>query len=84
MPGRDLLIADKPKDFANALLRLLEDPQQRRQLGEAGRAYIENHHHWDDIAARLEAIYREVVNPKPDLQRSQHLQAMPAATLNGE
>ncbi|MCP4426385.1 MAG: glycosyltransferase [Chloroflexi bacterium] len=63
-PGRDLLVAEEPQAFAAALLNLLDDPQRRRQLGQAGRDYVEDRHHWNNIAARLETIYRETIHTR--------------------
>lgn len=60
-PGRDLLVADTPQTFAAALIHLLDDPQQRQRLGQAGRAYVEERHHWNNIAAQLETIYRDAI-----------------------
>jgi glycosyltransferase involved in cell wall biosynthesis len=60
-PGRDVVIADDPLPFAEAVLGLLESPARRREIGRAGRAYVETHHRWDRVAARLEGIYEEVV-----------------------
>lgn len=56
-PGHDILVAQQPVQFAAQVLYLLNNPEQRQQIGEAGRCYIEKHHHWPHIAARLEAIY---------------------------
>jgi glycosyltransferase involved in cell wall biosynthesis len=40
--GEHLLLADDPAHFADAVARLLEDPELRRVLGDAGRAlYLE-------------------------------------------
>ena len=61
VPGRDVVIADEPLPFAEAVLGLLECPARRREVGRAGRAYVETHHRWDRVAARLEGIYEEVV-----------------------
>ncbi len=60
-PGHDLLVADNPQAFAATLLNLLDNPQQQKKIGQAGRAYIEDKHHWNNIAARLEAIYCETM-----------------------
>ncbi len=56
-PGRDLLLADAPEDFAQQILALLAEPARCEALGAAGRAYVERRHSWDASAARLEAIY---------------------------
>lgn len=56
-PGRDLLVADTPGEFAQQILSLLAAPAQREAMGAAGRAYVLACHSWDTSAARLEAIY---------------------------
>jgi glycosyltransferase involved in cell wall biosynthesis len=54
-----LLVADDAHSFAAAILQLLDDAPRRQQLGLAGRAYVEQHHHWGRIARQLEGSYRE-------------------------
>ena len=66
VPDRDLILAEGTRAFAGAILELLEDSQHRRELGTAGRRYVEVHHHWDQIAAQLEVIYREVIQCKQE------------------
>lgn len=46
-PGAHLLAASTPAQWEEAVVGLLGDPDRRRQLGAAGRAYVEEHHHWD-------------------------------------
>lgn len=60
-PGRDLLVADAPEDYAQAILSILEDPQLQQELGWNGRTYVEKYHHWPNVAARLETIYAEAI-----------------------
>jgi glycosyltransferase involved in cell wall biosynthesis len=59
--GKDALVAEGPQAFADALLALLENPRRRQEIGQAGRRYVEAYHRWDDIAGRLETIYRGVL-----------------------
>ncbi len=60
-PGEDLLVADDPGAFSREILGLLEDPERRKSIGEAGRAYVESQHRWSTIAGQLEDIYaREI------------------------
>lgn len=59
--GRELLIADTPKHFANEIVTLLHDAHKRRRLGQSGRAYVEKHHCWSNIAAGLESIYQSAI-----------------------
>jgi glycosyltransferase involved in cell wall biosynthesis len=60
-PGRDVVVADGDEAFAAAVLDVLGRGRQKDDLGRAGRAYVETHHHWDQIAARLEATYQDAL-----------------------
>lgn len=58
--GENLLIRDEPAAFADAVLRLLEDRDLRRKLGEAGRSTVEARYSWDRRGPELVALYREL------------------------
>ena len=47
VPGEHLLTADRPRDCADAILRLLDDRACRDGLGRAARARVQSHHDWD-------------------------------------
>jgi sugar transferase (PEP-CTERM/EpsH1 system associated) len=55
--GLEICVAQDPERFAAAVLRLLENPQERDHLGRAGRMYVEQHHQWTSIAIQLEELY---------------------------
>jgi sugar transferase (PEP-CTERM/EpsH1 system associated) len=55
--GRELLLADTPGDFAQAVLRLLEDPEQRSQMGRSARRFVEATYGWDTLVPKLETLY---------------------------
>lgn len=57
MPGRDLMVAHDTDDFSKLILSMLDNPQQCAAVGHAGRAYVEQAHHWERITADLEQIY---------------------------
>lgn len=59
--GRDLLVGDGAADFANRIIMLLENPELRKQLGDAGRCYVEAYHHWGNVAARLDDLYAKAI-----------------------
>lgn len=59
--GRDVVVADDPGVFSQAILDLLADPKRRQSLGQAGRRYVETHHAWGKIAAKLEDIYMSAI-----------------------
>ncbi len=64
LPGKDLLVADRPEEFARHILSLIESPELQRSLGMAGRQYVEENHRWGTIAKQLEGIYYEVITEK--------------------
>ena len=58
--GETGLLADE-RDGAETVLRLLEDDDLSRRLGEAAQASVANRHDWPAMAERLEAIYRSLL-----------------------
>lgn len=64
--GEHLLIADQPRDFADAILSLLHDQaaggQCSRALGKAARAFVEKHFSWDAILPRLDAFHAQLLS----------------------
>jgi glycosyltransferase involved in cell wall biosynthesis len=63
-PGRDLLAADDPAQFARHVLDLLANPAQRAQIGRAARTYVEQNHNWHTLAGDLEQIYKQAKNQR--------------------
>jgi sugar transferase (PEP-CTERM/EpsH1 system associated) len=63
VPDRELLVAPDAPGLAQTILALLADPARQRAIGEAGRAYVETHHNWRNIAAQLEEIYHGIIHP---------------------
>jgi glycosyltransferase involved in cell wall biosynthesis len=57
VPGRDLLVAETPDEFAGAVLRLLDDAQLRQALAERGLRYIATHHDWPTVIGQLTSVY---------------------------
>lgn len=55
----NILIAANAEDFAGMVLQALDDPLLRGRVGAAGRAFVQAHHAWAQVAADLEGIYRE-------------------------
>ena len=51
--GRHLLVADNPAEFAQAVIRVLQDTSLRQQLGREARAFVEQHYDWDVLFPRL-------------------------------
>lgn len=56
--GKDILLADTARDLAAACIRLLEDPELRRQIREGGLRRAEEFS-WKSIGKRFEQVLRE-------------------------
>jgi glycosyltransferase involved in cell wall biosynthesis len=54
--GRELVIADSPRQFADAVVALLRDSSRRAELGAAARTFVQAYD-WKNIIPRLEAVY---------------------------
>ncbi len=55
--GESALMADTPRDFADAVVRLLGDAALRKLLAENGHAVARQKYDWNVIGQTLEAIY---------------------------
>jgi glycosyltransferase involved in cell wall biosynthesis len=60
-PGHDILIADTPAAFANAVLRVLEDPSLAAYLSDNGRRLVETVYDYRIGLRPLDKIYRQTV-----------------------
>lgn len=58
--GVELRLADTASAFAEAVVDLLNHPDKRRTLGEAGAQYVRTHHDWTVIVPRLLAVYGQI------------------------
>lgn len=56
-PGQNILIADTPAAFAQAVIRLLQQPELGAQLACAGRAWVTAHYHWQPTYQAWNQIY---------------------------
>jgi sugar transferase (PEP-CTERM/EpsH1 system associated) len=56
VPGQHLLTADAPADMCQQILRVLDDPNERARLSDAGRARVLSNHAWPNSMKRLDAI----------------------------
>ncbi|HLY20543.1 MAG TPA: glycosyltransferase [Bryobacteraceae bacterium] len=60
--GENIVLADRPADFAFHVVRLLRDPAAREQLGRAARKLVEENYSWASAAAEFDKIMRRVGN----------------------
>ena len=59
------LAASTPDEYAAAILRILDDPAERRRLSKAGRARMLSHHAWDKSMQRLDGIIERCLAGRP-------------------
>lgn len=62
IPGRDLLIVDEPADFAEAVLRLLQDAALRKTLSRDGRRAVKAKYDWQTVGQRFNDFIQEVTS----------------------
>ena len=54
--GEHFCVADGPRDQAKAVLRILDDPAERRRLAQAGRNRVLSHYSWEGSMRRLDDV----------------------------
>jgi polysaccharide biosynthesis protein PslH len=52
--GRDVMLADEPRAFARAIVRLLRDLDRRRAIEQAARALVVSRYDWSVVAGDME------------------------------
>jgi glycosyltransferase involved in cell wall biosynthesis len=57
-PGQELEIADRPEEFARAIVTLMRDSARRKELGESARRLVEAQYDWSAIIPKFEEIYQ--------------------------
>jgi polysaccharide biosynthesis protein PslH len=62
-PEHELLVAGDDRQFAAAIVGVLEDRALQQRLGVAGRAYVERAHRWSHSAATLLSAYQQALQP---------------------
>jgi len=59
--NRDIILADRPQDFAKKVLSLLDDGKKRSELGTAARNFVLGWYDWDSIGHKLNTFYKEMI-----------------------
>ena len=61
--GREMLLADGAEEFAQAVLKLLNDHGKATEIGANGRRFVELNYDWRSILPRLDAVHAAVLAP---------------------
>jgi len=69
-PDQDILIADTPEAFANAVVRLLGDHKLRLDLGRSARELVVQKHSWASVAQNFESTLESLLSPEKMLVES--------------
>lgn len=52
--GKHYVVADKPEEFAQATLELLDDIERQKRLGKQARSFVEKNYGWESTVDELE------------------------------
>ena len=59
-PGQDILVGDSPREFADQVLRLLNDPALGRQLAANGRKLAQEKYDYRHVCRPLDKVYEAI------------------------
>ncbi len=65
-PGKNIVVADSPEEFASAAQSLLGNAALRQQLRTEGRKLVEEVYSWNAIVRRLEDAYECAMGPESE------------------
>jgi glycosyltransferase involved in cell wall biosynthesis len=60
-PDKNILIGDTDEKMIEAIVGLIEHPEQRKQLGDAGRALVSKRYDWTMVGANLFETYQRLL-----------------------
>jgi glycosyltransferase involved in cell wall biosynthesis len=63
-PGKDVLVADNPDDFADSVIHLLNDKALQDQLSINGRHLVERKYDWQITLKDMEKVYQPMFPTK--------------------
>jgi len=63
--GHDVMIADDPERFAQAVVHLMRDVQARQNLESAARRLVVERHDWSAVSTDFEAAISRIAKDVP-------------------
>lgn len=57
----NMIAADRPKEFADQIVRLIKDEARRREIGKKARLLVEKSYIWEETARRMEQMYGRTI-----------------------
>jgi polysaccharide biosynthesis protein PslH len=68
-PGSDIVVADEPASFADAVVSLLRDERRLREIGSAARSLVAEHYDWSAVSSALEDALLRAARIDPPRRR---------------
>jgi glycosyltransferase involved in cell wall biosynthesis len=62
--GEEVLVADDPQAFSDAVLRLLQDEDLRTKLSRCGRRLAEERYDWQVALRKMDSVYQSKAIPR--------------------
>jgi glycosyltransferase involved in cell wall biosynthesis len=56
--GQHVLTGNQPSQIAHAILKLTNNPQLCKEIGDNGYQFVTKNHNWVTIVERLESYYQ--------------------------
>ncbi|MBH8563677.1 glycosyltransferase [Nostoc sp. CENA67] len=63
-PGKEIMVADSPEDFAKTTITLLKDTELAGKVGHQAREFVVNKHSWKVAANQIEELYGHILSQK--------------------
>jgi len=63
--GAGYCVAWDEDQFADAILKIINDPEGAEAMGQRGKRYVEKHRSYESIADALDVTYRNLCCGKP-------------------
>lgn len=60
--GKNILLADEPRQFASEVVTLLRNPARRRELGAAARLLVEKNYSWNSVGRYLGGVLTQAAS----------------------
>ena len=55
-PGKEILVGDSPEEFADYIIKLLDDKKLSEKLADNGFSFVQNNYNWESATEKLEKI----------------------------
>jgi len=62
--GRDMIVADDAKKFAQEVIRLLKDKELRQGIAQKARKLVEEKYGWPAVVRRLDMVYEDIIEQR--------------------